>query len=85
MEPCTHPRRLSINAKCSDMCSVRFPNGHETDGYMIRGLGLGCGDYIEFEVCIDCKALTTLASPEIIIAAEAIRWPPLESPREQRP
>ena len=68
MTPCAHSRRLSVDAKCNDMCSMLFPNGRETDGYVIRGIGLGGGDYVKFEVCIDCKVILGLASAEEILA-----------------
>ena len=37
---------------------------------LTRGLGLGGGDYVRFEVCIDCKVVISLASAEEILAIE---------------
>lgn len=34
---------MMVSAKCSDCCSVVFPDGTETDGYVPRGIGLGTG------------------------------------------
>jgi hypothetical protein len=48
--------KLSISAKCSDMCSTKYTdkNGKvtETDGYVPAGIGIGdfYGDYIEMEI-----------------------------------
>lgn len=46
-------RFISVSAKCSDLCVVRY---HDMDheGYVPRGLGIGGGDYLEFDVCADC-------------------------------
>lgn len=71
MDLCTHPRQIRIRGKCSDMAHVRFPDGHETSDYMVDGLGLGGGDYIEIKVCIDCKVCIGLASADVILAIGA--------------
>ena len=71
MEPCTHTRRLFVSAKCSDMCFIRFPNGHKTDGYVIPGLGIGVGDYVEMEICIDCKTVIDFPEADDILAVQA--------------
>jgi hypothetical protein len=43
MEPCTHPRRISINAKCKDMCSVGMTlnlvaRKDDAGGWFVNGL-----------------------------------------------
>lgn len=40
---------ISICAKCSDLCHIYF-NNKERDGYVPRNLGIGGGDYIEFNL-----------------------------------
>jgi len=48
------PRIMTVCAKCSDMCFVRFPNGKESNGYVPTGIGLGDDDdYIEFDIDVD--------------------------------
>lgn len=50
---CVSTRIATVNAKCSDMCQFILGNiDHE--GYVPRGVGIGGGDYIEFDYCLDC-------------------------------
>ena len=55
---CKSKRILSVNAKCSDLCWVRYPSGKEEDGYVpdIPNISTpeGGGDYVEFDLCLDC-------------------------------
>lgn len=50
---CSSARVLSATGKCSDMFGVNI-NGVEIEGYVPDGLNIGGGDYIEFNVCLDC-------------------------------
>jgi hypothetical protein len=50
---CGSARILSVNAKCSDLCFVSI-NGHEKSDYVPDDLGIGGGDYIELELCLNC-------------------------------
>ena len=50
---CGSSRVLSVFAKCSDMCVVSM-NGHEKEGYVPRDLGIGGGDDVDFNLCLDC-------------------------------
>lgn len=51
---CNLPSRiLKVNAKCSDMCFVQL-DGEEHVGYVPDDLGIGGGDYVNFEVCLNC-------------------------------
>lgn len=52
-DKCGSERILGVMGKCSDMSVAQF-NGKEHEGYMPRDVGLGGGDYIEFDVCLDC-------------------------------
>lgn len=42
-----------MNAKCNDMCSLRFEDMERHD-YVPDYLGIGGGDYVSFEYCLDC-------------------------------
>lgn len=50
---CKSERLLGIKAKCDDRCSVDF-NAYQNHDYVPRDIGLGGGDYIEFDVCLNC-------------------------------
>lgn len=54
---CGHKRTLKVSAKSVDACWVRWPNGEESDGYAPNIPGIGGGDYIEIEACLDCGHL----------------------------
>lgn len=47
------PQILSVQAKCSDLCHVSYPNGKESDGYVPEAIGIGGGDYIELKIDIE--------------------------------
>lgn len=53
-QKCSSIRIFSINAKCSDLCNVVSNTGLEHDGYVPENIGIGGGDYVEFDYCIDC-------------------------------
>lgn len=44
---------MSVSAKCHDLCSVSL-DGEETDGYVPHGVNIGGGDYVNFDVCVEC-------------------------------
>lgn len=50
---CDSERILGVSAKCSDLCACDF-NGFERDGYVPHDIGIGGGDYIEFDLCLEC-------------------------------
>jgi ribosomal protein L32 len=50
---CKSERVLSVSAKCSDLCHCYFME-HEKDGYAPDLWAVGGGDYIEYDVCLDC-------------------------------
>lgn len=52
-DSCGSERVMSTSAKCSDLCFVQF-QGQEKDGYVPRDCGIGGGDYVEFNHCLDC-------------------------------
>jgi hypothetical protein len=51
---CGDDRIMHVSAKCSDLCYVSFPNGHENNGYVPNGVNIGGGDYINIKVCMNC-------------------------------
>ena len=50
---CNSDKIASIGAKCSDLCSFSF-DGLEKDGYVPTDVGIGGGDYVEFDYCLNC-------------------------------
>lgn len=52
-QTCNNSRIASVTAKCSDTCSIRLGDS-EVDGYVPDDLGIGGGDYVEFNFCLNC-------------------------------
>jgi len=50
---CSSNRVASISAKCSDLCFVHI-QGEEHDGYVPDDMGIGGGDYVEIDLCLNC-------------------------------
>jgi len=50
---CSGSRLARILAHCSDMCSVDLA-GHHLHDYVPRDLGIGGGDDVHFDYCLDC-------------------------------
>jgi hypothetical protein len=50
---CSSNRIGRVLAHCSDMCSVDLASRHEY-GYVPRDLGIGGGDDVQFDYCLDC-------------------------------
>ena len=50
---CKGNRVMLVNAKCSDCCQVNL-DGKDKVGYVPSEFGIGGGDYIEFDLCLDC-------------------------------
>ncbi len=50
---CESERVMSVSAKCSDMCSLQLGD-MEKDDYVPDHIGIGSGDYLEFDYCLDC-------------------------------
>jgi hypothetical protein len=53
---CNSERILQAGGKCSDMFSAVIGN-NEYSGYVPSDLGIGGGDYVEINVCLDCGQL----------------------------
>lgn len=50
---CGSERIVEVSGKVSDSCFVR-QGDDEHEGYVPYGMGIGGGDYIEFDYCLDC-------------------------------
>lgn len=55
-QKCESKRILTLSAKCSDACFVEYDE-LEKDGYVPWDIGIGGGDYVEIEVCMECGQL----------------------------
>ena len=54
-ENCSGERIMSVSGKCSDLSFVEVKHlGLEHQGYVPMNLNIGSGDYLEFDVCLDC-------------------------------
>lgn len=54
---CGSSRIAMASGKTCDQFFAKMSNihdGKEYDGYVLPGLGVGKGDYMEFEFCLDC-------------------------------
>lgn len=52
---CGKEKVMGVLAKCGDMCSLKLPDGTKQDiGYVPYDIGLGGGDYFDFEMCMHC-------------------------------
>lgn len=52
-QQCNSDRIVCISAKCSDLSFVSVDT-KENDGYVPEDLGIGGGDYIDFNHCLEC-------------------------------
>lgn len=52
-QKCQSERVLKISAKCSDLCFVEYKGIDQCD-YVPDDIGLGGGDYVAFDMCMDC-------------------------------
>ena len=50
---CGSPRMLIMNSRCCDQFFVKL-NGHRHAGMVLDGLGIGGGEYVGFDLCLDC-------------------------------
>lgn len=59
---CDSDRIVSINAKCSDLCTTTF-NKTELNGYVPDDIGIGGGDCIEIDFCLSCGQIQSDVFP----------------------
>lgn len=50
---CWNDRIMRVVAKCSDLGMFNYKD-KAIDGYVPKNLGIGSGDYLEFEYCLAC-------------------------------
>lgn len=50
---CSSERILFVQAHCRDLCFMRIGE-KEHDGYVLGGFGIGAGDDVEIDICLDC-------------------------------
>jgi len=55
-QKCNSERVLGVSGKTSDMCSMRLGATRHSD-YVTYDLNLGGGDYLEFDLCLECGQL----------------------------
>ena len=55
---CGSNRILSVLGKVDDSCFLQ-QGEVEHEGYVVSGLRIGAGDYLEFDVCLDCGQMQT--------------------------
>jgi hypothetical protein len=52
---CGSDQILRVSGKVGDMCSCLFPVEKKyTQGYVHHGLEIGGGDYLTFDLCLNC-------------------------------
>lgn len=69
-------RVLSVKSHGRD-CNFFSILGYEHNGYVPADLGLGCGDDVEFDVCLDCGQLQrTFPIPQTRLERGHINHPP---------
>jgi len=81
---CGSNRIAGIHGKCSDLGSVSIPHlDFEHQGYQMD-LGVGSGDYIDFELCLDCGQVQDFVpiSDEEIKASE--EWEMVKGTEEEQ-
>ena len=52
-DKCGSDRVLAVSGKCSDMCSFVYKS-NISRGNAPFGVGIGGGDYIRFDLCLEC-------------------------------
>jgi len=50
---CESTRLADVTAKCSDCCTFRTGD-IDQNGYVPGGMGIGGGDYVEMDYCLEC-------------------------------
>ena len=50
---CSSKRVADLTAKCSDRCFIQINDNNSSD-YVPNDMGIGGGDYVGFEYCLNC-------------------------------
>lgn len=53
-QKCESNRILQISGKTSDLVWAKIGDREQDDGYVPSGMNIGSGDYLEFNVCLEC-------------------------------
>lgn len=56
-QTCKQPRVIEVHAKCDDRCQVDVGRIALPSNYVPSDLGIGGGDYIHINVCLNCGQL----------------------------
>ncbi len=51
---CKSIRLTDVSAKCNDMFGIKYGDSGWRDGCVTGGIGIGGGDYLEFQYCLEC-------------------------------
>ena len=54
---CDSDRIASIDAQCRDQCSFLVGDRTREENYPPSGVGIGGGDFVEFDYCLNCGAI----------------------------
>lgn len=65
---CVHAQTLRLSAKCDDRCTTFWPDGTEQTDFVPKIAGIGGGNYISIEVCVDCKELLHFEPDDVLDA-----------------
>lgn len=52
-QSCGSERIAEVGGKVSDLCHVAIGE-QEHDGYVPQDMGIGGGDYLDFDFCLNC-------------------------------
>lgn len=74
---CGSERIMGIYGKTSDCFNAYYKN-YEYDGYVLGGIGIGGGDDIEFEYCLECGQIQSIFPVEDPEIEEDNGWGSLE-------
>jgi hypothetical protein len=69
---CNSENTASICGKSSDL-NGGYIRGEKFDGYVPEDIGVGGGDYIELNWCIDCGQIQGLYNPSEAISVEQVK------------
>lgn len=56
--------KVKVSGKVSDLFTARLSNGLEYNGYVPDVLGIGEGDYIQFELDLETGQIVNFKPPE---------------------
>lgn len=68
---CGAERIAEVSGKTSDMCFIRI-DGRELEGSVPEGVGLGGGDYLEIDLCLECGMIQSDEFPVDPETVEAV-------------